>query len=318
MGTAFFVRHLCPGQAGRLVSDDKGLSAAQNKGILYLCATPIGNLEDITFRSLRVLKEVDLVAAEDTRHTRKLFSHYDIHTPLTSYHDHSRRGKGQYLIARLLEGKNIALVTDAGMPGVSDPGEDLTALALLAGIVVVPVPGASASLSALVVSGFPTGRFCFEGFLPVRGKDRRLRLEDLKTEKRTLVFYEAPHRLVSTISDFMKYFGRRQICVARELTKRYEEIWRGSLEEALERFRNQSPRGELTLILKGCDGSGGINDEAKPTEAELVSLVLNLKEEGISRKEAIKETSKRFGVPKRTVYAAVIEQKKQGLDKPLD
>lgn len=299
------------------MSDDKILSTAQDKGILYLCATPIGNLEDITFRSLRVLKEVDLVAAEDTRHTRKLFSHYEIHTSLTSYHDHNRRVKGPYLIARLLEGKNIALVTDAGMPGVSDPGEDLTALALLAGIAVVPVPGASASLSALVVSGFPTGRFCFEGFLPAHGKDRKLRLEELKTEKRTLVFYEAPHRLVTTITDFIKYFGRRQICVARELTKRYEEIWRGSLEEALERFLNQAPRGELTLILKGVDGSGGIIDETKPTDAELVSLVLNMKEEGISRKEAIKEVSRRSGVPKRMVYAAVMEQKKQGLDKPL-
>lgn len=283
------------------------------KGMLYLCATPIGNLEDITLRALRILREADLVAAEDTRRTRKLFSHYQIHTPLTSYHDHNRRSKGQYLIGQLLEGKNIALVTDAGLPGVSDPGEELAAMAVEEGIKVVPVPGPSASLTALVASGLPAGRFCFEGFLPARGKARTARLEDLRPEKRTMLFYEAPHRLESTLSDMLKVLGDRRVCVARELTKVYEEIWRGNLQDAVEKFGRNTPKGEITLVLEGAraeepGGAGGISFSAEA----LVSMVQDFEIRGLTRKEAIKEASIKAGLPKREVYDALLQQKKTG------
>lgn len=287
-------------------------------GVLYLCATPIGNLEDITLRALRILKEVDLVAAEDTRRTRKLFSHYDIHTPLTSYHDHNRRSKGNYLIGQLLEGKNIALVTDAGLPGVSDPGEDLASMAVGEGIKVVPVPGPSASLTALVASGLPASRFCFEGFLPVRGKERSARLLSLKGEARTMVFYEAPHRLKATLSDLLKVLGDRRVCVARELTKFYEEIWRGSLREAAERIASHPPKGEITLVLEGAaapDEAGEAGPGGKCcTAQDLASMVQYFEMKGLTRKEAIKEASVKAGMPKREVYTALLEQKKQGVE----
>ncbi len=278
------------------------------KGVLYLCATPIGNLEDITLRVVRMLKEADLVAAEDTRHTRKLFSRYGIHTPLTSYHEHNSRSKGRYLMDQMLAGKNVALVSDAGLPGVSDPGAELVALAATEGIRVVPVPGPSASLTALVVSGLPAGRFCFEGFLPSRGKERRLRLEELKTEKRTLVLYEAPHRLKDTLGDLAEVLGVRRICVARELTKQYEEIWRGGLMEAVQRFEDHSPRGEITLVIEGLA-------EESPQQAgdeELRAAVRLLEQEGLPRKEAIKEASRRAGMPKRAVYSAMLGKEKRG------
>ncbi|KJR99996.1 MAG: hypothetical protein VR68_07500 [Peptococcaceae bacterium BRH_c4a] len=286
----------------------------EDAGILYLCATPIGNLEDITLRAIRTLKEADLVAAEDTRHTRKLFSHFDIHTPLTSYHQHNRRSKGQYLVEQLLAGKNIALVTDAGLPGVSDPGEELATLAVSRGIRVVPIPGASASLAALVVSGLPTERFCFEGFLPARGKDRKARLEDLKREDRTIIFYESPHRLVGTLSDLSRAFGNRRVCVARELTKHFEEIWRSSLEESIVKFKNQPPRGEVTLVL---EGSGVSESDLAKAEKKLLSpeelavLVIDLEERGTPRKDAVKEISRRVGIPKREVYSALLDKKSQ-------
>lgn len=295
-------------------------------GILYLCATPIGNLEDITLRALRILKEVDLVAAEDTRHTRKLFSHFDIHTPLTSYHEHNSLSKGPQLVEQLLAGKNLALVSDAGLPGVSDPGEKLVALAVARGIKVVPVPGPSASLAALVVSGLPSARFCFEGFLPSRGKDRRRRLEELQWEKRTLVFYEAPHRLGAALSDMGAYMGGRQVCIARELTKKFEEIWRGSLEEAVSKFRNKPPRGEITLVMEGRQDSGGAGDTGEigpgssdglpPGEDGLRAMVLGLEGGGMSRREAIKEASRMAGVPKRLVYSAMLELKKKSHSSP--
>jgi len=254
------------------------------------------------------------VAAEDTRHTRKLFSHFEIHTPLTSYHEHNRRSKGQYLVEQLLEGKNIALVTDAGLPGVSDPGVDLVALAVSQGIRVVPIPGASASLAALVVSGLPTERFCFEGFLPSRGKDRRARLEDLKREDRTIIFYESPYRLTDTLSDLARAFGNRQVCVAREITKHFEEIWRSSLEEAVIKFKKQPPRGEITLVLEGAIILRSELDEAekKPLSHEDLALrVIVLEERGTPRKEAIKEISRQAGLPKREVYSALLAKKNQ-------
>lgn len=297
-------------------------------GTLYLCATPIGNLEDITLRALRILKEVDLVAAEDTRHTRKLFSHFDIHTPLTSYHEHNSLSKGPHLVGQLLAGKNLALVSDAGLPGVSDPGEKLVTLAVSQGIKVAPVPGPSASLAALVVSGFPTARFCFEGFLPSRGKDRRKRLEELQWEKRTLVIYEAPHRLGAALSDMGEYMGGRQVCIARELTKKFEEIWRGSLEEAVLKFRNKPPRGEITLVMEGRRDSGESEDTRKngpaggdrlpPGEDGLRAMVLDLEQGGMPRREAIKKASRTAGVPKRVVYSAVLEHKKSHFSPDLE
>ncbi|MCL6610403.1 MAG: 16S rRNA (cytidine(1402)-2'-O)-methyltransferase [Peptococcaceae bacterium] len=280
------------------------------KGTLYLCATPIGNLEDITLRALRVLKEVDLVAAEDTRRTRKLFSRYDIHTPLTSYHEHNSRSKGPYLIGQLLAGKSVALVTDAGLPGVSDPGEKLTALAVSEGIRVVPVPGPSASLAALAASGLPTERFCFEGFLPARGPKRRQRLEELKPEKRTLILYEAPHRLAATLADLAGVLGDRRICLARELTKQYEEIWRGSLAEAVSRFRDKPPRGEITLVL---EGSPAVSENRSFGGTDLRAMVADLERGGMSRKEAIREASRRSGVSRREVYSSLLEKKQEGL-----
>lgn len=290
---------------------------SSDRGVLYLCATPIGNLEDMTLRALRVLKEADLVAAEDTRQARKLFSHFDIHTPLTSYHDHNRRSKGPQLIKLLLEGKNIALVTDAGMPGVSDPGEDLTSLAVSEGIRVIPIPGASASLSALVVSGLPTERFCFEGFLPPRGRARKDRLLSLQEEKRTMIFYESPHRLASTLADLAGAFGNRRICLARELTKFYEEVWRGDLPDALEKYTEQNPRGEFTLVLEGLESlagraEGGQGEMPVPGTEELAAMVDELEKKGIPRKEAIKEASRKAGLPKRQVYSALLEKKESG------
>jgi 16S rRNA (cytidine1402-2'-O)-methyltransferase len=283
-----------------------------NKGVLYLCATPIGNLEDITLRALRVLKEADLVAAEDTRRTRKLFSHYDIHTPLTSYHDHNRGGKGPYLIAQLFEGKNIALVTDAGLPGISDPGQEITLLAIAADIRVVPIPGPSASLSALVVSGFPSDKFCFEGFLSSKGSVRRLELEALKREKRTMILYEAPHRLLSTLKDISSIYGDRQICVARELTKHFEEIWYGSAIEGVEKFTQVPPKGEITLVIRGFQGSP--EEERVYSNMDLIQMVKGLEEKGLTRKDALKEIAKASGRPKREIYSLLVEEKRESIE----
>lgn len=248
------------------------------------------------------------MAAEDTRHTRKLFSHFDIHTPLTSYHEHNKRSKGQFLVEKLEAGESIALVTDAGLPGVSDPGEDLASLALSRGITVVPVPGASASLAALVVSGLPAARFCFEGFLPARGKLRRQRLEELKTENRTLIFYEAPHRLVETLSHFQASFGDIRVCVARELTKLHEEVWRGTLSEAVAKFGEHPPRGEVTLVLEGPGTATKPVAGEEPGADEIAELVLSLESSGLSRRDAVREISEKKGLPKNIVYAAVLKK----------
>ncbi len=279
-----------------------------NPGCLYLCATPIGNLEDITLRALKVLQDVDLVAAEDTRRTRKLLSHYDIHTSLTSYHQHNFAGKGQYLLDKLLEGKNIALVSDAGLPGISDPGEDLVALVLGHGVKVVPIPGPSASLAALVVSGLSTKRFCFEGFLPSKGSTRRKHLEKLKLENRTMIFYEAPHRLLATLTDLAFIWGDRQICIARELTKQFEEVWHGNASQGIERFSQAPPKGEITIIAQGAPRQ---EEGAVYSSSDLIDMVINFQKRGLSNKDAIKETALLAGVPKREIYALVIEKKEE-------
>lgn len=259
------------------------------QGILYLCATPIGNLEDVTFRALRMLKEVDLIAAEDTRRTRKLLSHYAIHTPLTSYHEYSRRSRDKQIIGLLREGKQVALVSDAGLPGISDPGEKIVKLAIENGIKVVPVPGPNAALAALVVSGLPASRFCFEGFLPAVSKARTKRLNALKNEKRTLIFYEAPHRLKKTIADLLAVLGDRQVSVARELTKVYEEIWRGKLSAALVYFKN--PRGEFTLVVEGIKDKEGTGEEPISWPA-VIKKVAAVEAGEAERCQAIKETTR--------------------------
>lgn len=279
-------------------------------GTLYICATPIGNLEDITLRALRVLKEVDLIAAEDTRHTRKLLSHYEINTPLTSYYEHNARQKGPYLLEQLLQGKKIALVSDAGTPGISDPGSLLVQEAIKAQVPVVPVPGVTAFVTALCVSGLPTDKFVFEGFLPRKDKERKKQLENLIREERTLIFYEAPHRLLITLKSINEVMPNRRLVIARELTKQYEEILRGTPGELLKHFEENPPRGEFTLILQGRgDGEGqdtGIQEENR----DPVTLVAQLEKEGFHWQAAIKEAARRLGVPKREVYQAVKIDKK--------
>lgn len=276
------------------------------KGVLYLCPTPIGNLEDITLRVLRVLKEADLIAAEDTRHTRKLLSHYDIHTPLTSYHEHNRRSKGEHILERLLAGQNVALVSDAGTPGVSDPGEDLVRTALERGIAVVPLPGPSALLPALTVSGLPSGRFVFEGFLPKGNKERQARLSLLAGETRTIVLYEAPHRLLATLDQLLQALGDRRASIARELTKRYEEIHRGSISELRDYFSAHPPRGEFVLVIEGKPGAGGDPGTARDwhdlAPEEHVEL---LAREGLHPNEAIKKVARLRNIPRRELYNLV-------------
>jgi 16S rRNA (cytidine1402-2'-O)-methyltransferase len=266
-------------------------------GTLYIVATPIGNLEDITFRALRVLKEADLIAAEDTRHTQKLLSKYDIHTPLTSYHDHNKEEKGPLLVARLLEGKNIALVSDAGTPGISDPGYFLINLAAHENIPVVPIPGATAAVAALSISGLPTDSFVFEGFLPGKRTARIKKLEELATEKRTLVLYEAPHRIIRTVEDMLTVFGDRRAVLTRELTKVHEEVIRGTLSEILEHLRKGTIKGEFTITVHGA-AEGQKQADIDPAEY-LRNLMLH---RGLSKKEAVSVAAKELGLPKKAVY----------------
>ena len=266
-------------------------------GILYIVSTPIGNLEDITLRALRVLKESDVIAAEDTRHTQKLLAKYDIHTPLTSYHDHNKEEKAPVLVARLLEGKDVALVSDAGTPGISDPGYFLINLAVDQKIAVVPIPGATAAIAALSISGLPTDSFVFEGFLPSKHAARLKRLEGLKDEKRTLVFYEAPHRIIATVEDILKVLGDRKAVVTRELTKVHEEAIRGSISDVLARLHSGSIKGEFTLILHGATETPV--EQYLDTAEYLRNLMLH---RGISKKEAVAVAAEELGLPKKEVY----------------
>lgn len=271
-------------------------------GRLYLCATPIGNLGDITLRALEVLKEVDLIAAEDTRRTRKLLSHYDIHTSLTSYHRHNQHRQGDFLLQRLLAGQNVALVSDAGTPGLSDPGEELVRLALEQGIAVVPLPGASALLPALTVSGLPAGRFVFEGFLPRQNKERQLCLDRLARETRTMVFYEAPHRLLKTLASLAATLGGdRRACVARELTKRFEEVQRGTLDQLKQYFTDHPPRGEFVVVVEGGTDTVQLLDPAWAglTPQEHVAELIR---EGLLPNEAIKKAARLRNISRRELY----------------
>ncbi len=275
-----------------------------NTGTLYLCATPIGNLEDMTFRGVRVLKEAAVIAAEDTRHTRKLLSHFDIHTPLVSYHEHNKAARGPELVARLLNGEDVAVVSDAGLPGISDPGADLVRLALAAGAEVTPVPGANAALAALVASGLDTGMFLFVGFLPRVAKKRRQLVTSLAEQPYTLIFYESPHRLAATLAELTAAFGERPAVVGRELTKKFEEFSRGPLSELASRFAAQAPRGEITLVVAG--GTGKAAKAPATTPDEPVAAVAKLVAAGTAKKEAIRMVAAERGLPRREVYQAVV------------
>jgi 16S rRNA (cytidine1402-2'-O)-methyltransferase len=266
-------------------------------GTLYIVATPIGNLEDITLRAIRALKEADLVAAEDTRHTRHLLDRYQIQTPLTSYHDHNKEEKAPVLVARMLEGKSVALVSDAGTPGISDPGYFLINLSLDRKIPVVPVPGATAVIAALSVSGMPTDRFVFEGFLPAKHLARLKRLQYLSKDERTLVFYEAPHKIIRAVEDMIEVFGDRRAVITRELTKIHEEMIRGTLSEGLKRLQEGSIKGEFTVIVHGATKDPRMQDI--DTAVYLKNLILH---RGLSRKEAISVAAEELGLPKKDVY----------------
>ena len=280
-------------------------------GILYLCATPIGNLEDMTFRAVRILGEVDFIAAEDTRHTRKLLTHFDLHTALISYHEHNKFERGPELIQLLLEGKNIAVVSDAGLPGIADPGSHLAELAIAEKITVTPLPGANAALSGLICSGLDTTRFLFVGFLPKTTKKRREVLAGIVEDKATLLFYESPHRLKDTLKELVDTFGDRKAVACRELTKKFEEFVRGTLVSLQEYFQQHQPRGEFTLII---EGNTNVNEEIIEQaidEGSLVDAVQALMEKGIEKKAAMKEVAVRYKVAKREVYQALLGTEKK-------
>lgn len=274
-------------------------------GKLYICPTPIGNLEDITYRTLRVLNEVDLIAAEDTRHSVKLLNHFEISKPLTSYFEHNKDSKGVYLINKLLEGENVALISDAGMPGISDPGEDLIKLAIEHNIEIDVLPGATAFVVALVGSGMNTHKFAFEGFLDRDKKLRRSRLEEVKEEERTMIFYESPHRLKDTLKDMLKIFGNREISVNRELTKKYQEVIRQDIETVINLFNEKDVKGEFVLIVDGFKGEKTLaNDYSYLNEREYVEVLL---QGGMSKKEAIKVVCKERKLKKDVVYKQVLD-----------
>ena len=273
-------------------------------GTLYLCATPIGNLEDMTFRVIRILKEVDLIAAEDTRNSIKLLNHFEITTPMTSYHEYNKYEKGRKLVERLLEGQSIALITDAGTPGISDPGEELVQMCYEAGVPVTSLPGAVACVTALTISGLSTRRFAFEAFLPADKKEREKVLEELERETRTTILYEAPHRLIKTLELLKDRLGeQRKITVCRELTKRHETAFRATLEEAAAYYKANEPKGECVLVIEGRSREEIEQEEkAKWEELSIEQHMEQYLAQGSSKKEAMKLVAKDRGVPKREIY----------------
>ena len=274
-------------------------------GVLYIVATPIGNLEDISLRALRILKEVDLIAAEDTRHTHHLLSHYGVETALTSYHEHNERRKTPVLIERLRRGANIALVADAGTPLISDPGYRLVTAAIDAAIKVTPIPGASAVTAVVAASGLPPDRFAFEGFLPGSKKERRARLLALKDDTRTLVFYEAPHRIKESLSDLGEILGDRDVVVAREVTKLHEEFRRGSASELAAQLGNQEVRGEITLAVSGSSGAAAVS------QATLEAEIRRLRGAGMHVKAIASSLAQQYGCSKKSVYRLALELDKK-------
>ncbi|EGS34575.1 MULTISPECIES: 16S rRNA (cytidine(1402)-2'-O)-methyltransferase [Megasphaera] len=273
------------------------------KGTLYLCPTPIGNLEDITYRTVRCLQSADVIAAEDTRHTKQLLEAYQIETPLTSYYEHNKLTKGPKLIERLQAGEMIALVSDAGMPAICDPGSDLVRLALQHSIRVVPLPGANAGLTGLIASGMDTTRFTFIGFLPKTKKHRIPVLRSLQEIKGTLIFYEAPHRLRTVLQEMQKILGSRAVVICRELTKRYEEYLRGTLDNVLELFSEDTYKGEFVILIEGMQETCDVHW----TKEDYIEKVQKLTEQGIKKKAAIRMVAIQLGVPKRDVYQATIQ-----------
>lgn len=279
------------------------------RGKLYLCATPIGNLEDITFRVLRTLKEADLIAAEDTRNSRKLLNHFEIHTPMTSYHEYNKYEKGRWLIEQMEQGKNIALITDAGTPGISDPGEELVAMCRQEGIEVTSIPGPAACITALTMSGLPTRRFSFEAFLPADKKERKAVLQELKTDTRTIVLYEAPHRLLKTLEELYQELGNRKIAVCRELTKKHETQFQAPLEEACSYYWENPPKGECVLVLEGRPRQELEREEQQKWEEMSVEDHVKLYlDQGMDKKEAMKQAAKDRGVSKRDIYQALLDR----------
>lgn len=276
-------------------------------GTLYLCATPIGNLEDMTFRCVRILKEVDLIAAEDTRNSIKLLNYFDIHTPMTSYHEYNKIAKAHTLIEHLENGEDIALITDAGTPGISDPGEELVAMCQEAGITVTAVPGAAACITALTISGLSTRRFAFEAFLPTDKKERQAVLNELTEETRTMIIYEAPHRLVRTLELLRETLGDRRIRICRELTKKHETVFATTIGAAVEYYKEQEPKGECVLVIEGKSRQEQVEEERRKWEEmsiqEHMDYYMN---QGIQKKEAMKMVAKDRGVGKRDIYQALL------------
>ena len=272
-------------------------------GKLYLCATPIGNLEDITLRVLRTLKEVDLIAAEDTRNSIKLLNHFEIKTPMTSYHEYNKIEKAYTLIEKMQNGMNIALITDAGTPGISDPGEELAAMCYEAGIEVTSLPGPAACITALTLSGLSTRRFCFEGFLPADKKEKKAILEELKTESRTMILYEAPHHLIRTLEELYAALGERRITLCRELTKKFETVFPTTLEKALDYYKTEEPRGEYVLVVEGKSPEEKRQEEIASWESmSIEEHMAYYEEQGMDNKSAMKQVAKDRGVGKREIY----------------
>lgn len=272
-------------------------------GTLYLCATPIGNLEDMTFRVIRTLKEVDLIAAEDTRNSIKLLNHFEIQTPMTSYHEYNKYEKGRKLVEKLLEGQNIALITDAGTPGISDPGEELVKMCYESGIPVTSLPGAAACITALTISGLSTRRFAFEAFLQSDKKEREQILKEMETETRTMIVYEAPHRLVKTLKLFLERLGNRKITVCRELTKRHETALAVTLEEAVAHYEANPPKGECVLVIEGKSREEAREEERKQWEEMTIEDHMEVyTKQGMDKKSAMKAVAKDRGVSKRDIY----------------
>ena len=276
-------------------------------GKLYLCATPIGNLEDITYRVLRTLKEVDLIAAEDTRNSIKLLNHFDIHTPMTSYHEYNKIEKAEVLIRKMQEGTNIALITDAGTPGISDPGEDLVRMCYEAGIEVTSLPGPAACITALTLSGLSTRRFAFEAFLPSDKKERQAVLTELVNETRTIIMYEAPHRLVKTLNELLEVLGNRKMTLCRELTKKHETAFASTIEDILKYYETQEPKGECVLVIEGKNRAELVQEErARWEEMSIEKHMEVYLEQGMDKKEAMKAVAKDRGVSKRDIYQALL------------
>ncbi len=273
-------------------------------GTLYLCATPIGNLGDMTPRVVETLRSVDVIAAEDTRNSIKLLNHFEIHTPMTSYHEYNKVEKAKQLVGQLLNGQDIALITDAGTPAISDPGEVLVQMCHESGVPVTSLPGAAACITALTLSGLSTRRFCFEGFLPADKKEKKLVLQDLKDETRTMILYEAPHHLVKTLEELYEVLGQRRITLCRELTKRFETVFPTTLEEALAYYEKEEPRGEYVLVLEGKSFAEIRQEEISSWEnMSIEEHMAHYESQGMDNKSAMKQVAKDRGVGKREIYA---------------